>query len=134
VSRRGDQVVRLGCVDVVHRLADSRGRGRLVVWLIWRVDGREVRRTLFDFLTGAPLDDAWLAGATHSWSQGRADPPAAGDAPPDRGAAVDRSPEASSTLAGSRPPAAARSSAQLASRRRPAAETDGNLRRRDRAA
>jgi hypothetical protein len=86
-------------MKLVHRFADSRGRGRLVVWRI-AIDerGHEWRRTLLDYLTGEVLDDAWRDrdGATRSWSKGRTDPPAAGDARP-HGAEVDRSPEAGCT-------------------------------------
>jgi hypothetical protein len=111
-------------IEVVHRFGDSRGRGRIVVWRIVVIDGREVRRTLADYLTGELLDEVWRDrnGVTRSWTKGRTDPSAAGDRAASR-AAVDRSPEAGDTCRiaarRTRPRSPARSMRALATGARP---------------
>lgn len=82
-------------VEVFERVV----RGGRLLWRELRDVGsdgdRVVERVLVDVATGEVLDAAWRDehGRTRSWSKGRVDPPAAGDALLSS-ATVDRSPEA----------------------------------------
>lgn len=70
-------------------------RGGRLLWRELRDGEYIVERVLIDNLTGEVLDVAWRDenGRTRSWSKGRIDLPAAGDALLSS-ATVDRSPEA----------------------------------------